>query len=59
MVAYGYLTLNSTNLSFAGFLSNVRNPTAPLALQKVYLGAATDEGVEIWRIGLPTTSSLS
>ena len=44
MVAYGYLTLNGTNLPFAGFLSDVRNPTAPLALQKIYLGAATDEG---------------
>ncbi len=44
MVAYGNLSLSGANLSFAGFLSDVRNPTAPLALQKVYLGAATDEG---------------
>ena len=44
MVAYGNLSLSGTNLSFAGFLSDVRNPTAPLALQKVYTGAATDEG---------------
>ncbi len=47
MVAYGYLTLSGTNLSFSGFLSDVRNPTAPLALQKVYMGAATDDGARM------------
>ena len=39
--------MSGTNLSFAGFLSDVRNPTAPLALQKIYAGAATDEGARI------------
>ena len=43
MVAYGNLSMSGTNLSFAGFLSDVRNPAAPLALQKVYVGAATNE----------------
>src|SRR5271155_2631531 len=42
MVAYGNLTLDGPNLAFAGFLSDVHNPTAPLALQKIYRGAATD-----------------
>jgi TolB protein len=31
-----------TNLAAAGFLSDVHNPTAPIALQKIYRGAATD-----------------
>jgi TolB protein len=42
MVAYGNLTLDGSNLAFAGFLSDVHNPAAPLALQKIYRGAATD-----------------
>lgn len=42
MVAYGNLTADGTNLAFAGFLSDVHNPAAPLALQKIYRGAATD-----------------
>ena len=42
MVAYGNLTLDGTNLAFSGFLSDVHNPAAPLALQKIYRGAATD-----------------
>jgi len=42
MVAYGNLTVETTDLAFAGFLSDVHNPTAPLALQKIYRGAATD-----------------
>ncbi|MBZ5696507.1 MAG: translocation protein TolB [Acidobacteriia bacterium] len=42
MVAYGNLTVEGTNLAFAGFLSDVHNPAAPLALQKIYRGAATD-----------------
>ena len=42
MVAYGNLTLDGSNIAFAGFLSDVHNPTAPIALQKIYRGAATD-----------------
>ncbi|HXQ25581.1 MAG TPA: hypothetical protein VN822_04160 [Candidatus Acidoferrales bacterium] len=42
MVAYGNLTVDGTNLAFAGFLSDVHNPAAPLALQKIYRGAVTD-----------------
>jgi len=45
MVAYGNLTTDGSNLAFAGFLSDVRNPSAPLALQKIYRGPATDAGV--------------
>jgi len=44
MVAYGNLTTDGSNLAFAGFLSDVRNPSAPLALQKIYRGPATDAG---------------
>ena len=42
MVAYGNLTLDGSNLAFAGFLSDVHNPTAPLALQKIYRAASSD-----------------
>src|SRR5271170_6467823 len=42
MVAYDNLTLDGSGLALAGFLSDVHNPTAPLALQKIYRGAATD-----------------
>ena len=42
MVAYGNLNVDSTGLAAAGFLSDVHNPTAPIALQKIYRGAATD-----------------
>src|SRR5271155_537152 len=42
MVAYGSLSTDNTGLAAAGFLSEVQNPTAPIALQKVYRGAATD-----------------
>jgi TolB protein len=44
MVAYGSLSQDSSGLAFAGYLSDVRNPTAPLALQKIYRGAATEDG---------------
>ena len=44
MVAYGNITMDGTNLAFAGFLSDVRNPAAPLVLQKIYRDAATDAG---------------
>src|SRR5271155_4946750 len=42
MVAYGSLSTDNTGLAAAGFLSEVQNPTAPIALQKIYRGAATD-----------------
>jgi TolB protein len=42
MIAYGNLSVEGTNLAAAGFLSDVHNPTAPIALQKIYRGAATD-----------------
>jgi TolB protein len=42
MLAYGNLTVDGTNLAVAGFLSDVHNPSAPIALQKIYRGGATD-----------------
>jgi TolB protein len=42
MLAYGNATVDTTNLAVAGFLSDVKNPSAPIALQKIYRGAATD-----------------
>src|SRR5271170_5227631 len=42
MVAYGNLSAEGSNLAAAGFLSDVKNPNAPIALQKIYRGAATD-----------------
>ena len=42
MVAYGNLTVSGTSLAAAGFLSDVRNPSSPPAVQKVYRGDATD-----------------
>jgi len=42
MVAYGNLSTDATGMAFAGYLADVHNPTAPLALQKIYRGAATD-----------------
>src|SRR6202795_3372035 len=42
MLAYGNLTVDGTNLAVAGFLSDVHNPRAPIALQKIYRGGATD-----------------
>jgi len=42
MLAYGNLSIEGTNLAAAGFLSDVHNPTAPIALQKIYRGTATD-----------------
>ena len=42
MVAYGNLSVDGTNLAVAGFLTDVHNPSAPIALQKIYRGAATD-----------------
>jgi TolB protein len=42
MVAYGNMTVDGASLAVAGFLSDVHNPTAPLALQKIYRGDAKD-----------------
>jgi TolB protein len=42
MVAYGNMTADGTSLAVAGYLSDVRNPTAPIALQKIYRGDAKD-----------------
>jgi len=42
MVAYGNLAADNSGLAFSGYLSDVHNPSAPLALQKIYRGAATD-----------------
>jgi TolB protein len=42
MIAYGNLSLDSSGMAFAGYLSDVHNPTAPLALQKIYRGAPTE-----------------
>jgi TolB protein len=42
MVAYGNLAVDGSGLAFSGYLSDVHNPAAPLALQKVYRGAVTD-----------------
>jgi TolB protein len=45
MVAYGNLTTDAAGVAFSGYLSDVRNSSAPLALQKIYRGAATDADV--------------
>jgi TolB protein len=42
MVAYGNLTMEGSNLAFAGFLSDVHNPAAPLVLQKIYRAANSE-----------------
>ena len=44
MLAYGNLSGDATNLVAAGYLSDVHNPQAPIALQKIYRGPATDAG---------------
>jgi TolB protein len=47
MLAYGNLSLEGGNLAAAGFLSDVHNPQAPIALQKIYRGPATDAGARL------------
>ena len=42
MVAYGNLNTDASGLEVSGYLSDVSNPSAPIALQKIYRGAATD-----------------
>ncbi len=44
MLAYGNLSGDAANLAAAGYLSDVHNPQAPIALQKIYRGPATDAG---------------
>jgi TolB protein len=44
MLAYGNLSVEGTNLAASGYLSDVHNPTAPIALQKIYRGASTEDG---------------
>ena len=45
MVAYGNLATDAAGVAFSGYLSDVHNPSAPLALQKIYRGAATEADV--------------
>src|SRR5208282_1279735 len=42
MVAYGTLNADASSLAVAGYLSDVNNPAAPVALQKIYRGSPTD-----------------
>jgi TolB protein len=42
MVAYGNLNTDASGLAASGYLSDVSNPSAPIALQKIYRGAVTD-----------------
>ncbi|MGA7918562.1 MAG: hypothetical protein WCA38_02750 [Candidatus Acidiferrales bacterium] len=44
MLAYGNFSAEGSNLAAAGYLSDVHNPQAPIALQKIYRGPATDAG---------------
>jgi TolB protein len=44
MVAYGNLNTDASGLAASGYLSDVSNASAPVALQKIYRGAATDAG---------------
>jgi TolB protein len=43
MIAYGNLTVDSSGLAIAGYLSDLHNPAAPPVLQKIYRGAANDK----------------
>ena len=42
MVAYGNLNTDTSGLAFSGYLSDVSNSSAPVALQKIYRGAVTE-----------------
>ncbi|HXW62041.1 MAG TPA: hypothetical protein VEJ45_05535 [Candidatus Acidoferrales bacterium] len=42
MVAYGNIAMDGTGIAFAGYLSDVHNPSASPVIQKIYRGAATD-----------------
>jgi TolB protein len=44
MVAYGNLSVSGSNLSLAGYLSDVHGTAGTTALQKIYTDAATNEG---------------
>ena len=43
MVAYGTMNADGSSLAVSGYLSDVSNPTAPIALQKIYRGSTTNE----------------
>ena len=43
MVAYGNLNTDASGLAVSGYLSDVSTAAAPVALQKIYRGAATNE----------------
>ena len=43
MVAYGTVNADASSLAVSGYLSDVNNPTAPIALQKIYRGSTTNE----------------
>ena len=43
MVAYGTMNADGSTLAVSGYLSDVSNPTAPIALQKIYRGSTTNE----------------
>jgi TolB protein len=43
MVAYGNLSQDSNGIAFAGYLSDVHSPGAPVALQKIYRGQANEQ----------------
>ena len=45
MVAYGNMMADGAGVAFSGYLSDVHNPSAPLALQKIYRGGAKDADV--------------
>ena len=43
MVAYGNLSQDANGLAFAGYLSDVHSPNAPIALQKIYRGQPNEQ----------------
>jgi len=45
MVAYGSVNADASSLAVSGYLSDVSNPTAPIALQKIYRGSTATEDV--------------
>jgi len=44
MLAYGNANLDGSNLSVAGFLSDIHSPGSPIPLQKIYRDEGTDAG---------------
>ncbi|HTW24498.1 MAG TPA: hypothetical protein VMD78_12915 [Candidatus Baltobacteraceae bacterium] len=43
MVAYGSLSQDANGMAFAGYLSDVHSPNAPVALQKIYRGQPNEQ----------------